>query len=128
MIIEWPDELPAPLLGSDFAPLDPQIRTPMQSGRVFVRRNFTAVPVPFRARWIFKKDEHAVRFEQFYKEDTTDGTVWFWMPLLLPQGRGPYLVQFQGIYTGPVRVNAPGMLHGNWEYSANMMMFLRPGD
>lgn len=127
-MIEWPDDFPAPLIGTEYSPIDPQIRTPMQSGRVFVRRNFTAVPVAFPVRWIFKSDELADRFERFYQRDLQDGTRWFRMPLLLPQGRGPQLVQFQGIYRGPRRVNAPGMTPGWWEYSADMQIFLRPGD
>lgn len=124
-MIYWPEELPAPLIGTEFAPIDPQIRTPMQSGRVFVRRNFTAVPVPFTARWAMKTDEQAVQFESFYKDTLKDGTLWFNMPLNLPQGRGGQLVQFQGIYSGPTRLNAPNG-NGVWEYSANMMIFLRP--
>lgn len=124
-MIYWPDDLPAPLIGTEFAPIDPQIRTPMQSGRVFVRRNFTAVPVPFTAQWAMKSNEQAVQFELFYKDTLEDGTLWFNMPLNLPQGRGNQLVQFQGIYTGPKRLNAPDG-NGVWEYSANMMIFLRP--
>lgn len=126
MIIEWPDDLPAAQIGEQYAPIDPQIRTPMQSGRVFVRRNFTAVPVAVQLRWVMR-DAQAALFEEFYRVDLEDGTAWYEMPLDLPQGRGPWMVQFQGIYTGPRRLNAPGG-EGAWEYSADMMLFLRPGE
>ena len=127
MIIEWPDELPAPLIGTQYRPIDPQIRTPMQSGRVFVRRNFTAVPVAFPVRWAMKSDAQAALFEDFYRVTLEDGTLWFETPLLTPQGRGPWLVQFQGIYTGPRLLTPPGGSRV-WEYSADLLMFLRPGE
>lgn len=126
-MIYWPDELPAPLIGTEYAPIDPQIRTPMQSGRVFVRRNFTAVPVAFNAKWAMKTNAQAVLFEEFYKNTLEDGTLWFNMVLDLPQGKKDYLVQFHGIYNGPKRLNAPSE-DGAWEYSADMMIFLRPGE
>lgn len=124
----WPEDFPAPLFGTEYSPVDPQIRTPMQSGRTFVRRNFTAVPVMFPVRLLFKSDELAARFEDFYRVTLEDGSLWFKMPMAIPQGRGPWLVQFQGIYTGPRRMNAPGMQQGLWEYRAELMMFLRPGE
>lgn len=127
MIPDWPEELPAPLIGTEYRPLDPQIRTPMQSGRVFVRRNFTAVPVGFEIRLVMKSDFEAVLFEEFYRVSLEDGSQWFNMPLDLPQGHKKYLVQFQGIYSGPKRLDAPGG-DGIWEYSANMLMYLRPND
>lgn len=127
-MIFWPSELPMPRIGTEYKPVDPQLRTPMQSGRTFVRRNFTAVPVNFTASWVIKGDANAALFEDFYRLDLEDGTLWFEMPLLLPQGRGERLVQFQGIYSGPRRLNAPGASDGVWEYSANMQMFLRPGE
>ena len=123
----WPDELPAPLIGTQYNPIDPQIRTPMQSGRVFVRRNFTAVPVALPARWAMKSDAQAALFEDFYRVTLEDGSLWFEMPLLLPQGRGPWLVQFQGIYTGPRLLTPPGGSRV-WEYRADLLLFLRPGD
>ena len=128
MIPDWPADLPLSRFGTQYAPIDPQIRTPMQSGRVFVRRNFTAVPVAFNVEWIMRSDYEATLFEEFYHASLEDGTLWFNMPLLVPQGRRDYLVQFQGIYTGPRRMNAPGADKGIWHYSADMLMFLRPGE
>lgn len=125
-MIKWPNSLPAPLIGTQYSPVDPQLRTQMQSGRSFVRRNFTATPDNFIAHWIFTTDAQARRFEEFYKYDTEDGTLWFEMPLVLPQGRGPRTVQFVGIYAGRTRLNPPGHSNGVWEYSANMQLYLRP--
>lgn len=125
-MIVWPKTLPGPQIGTQYNPVDPQLRTQMQSGRSFVRRNFTATPDNFIARWIFTTDAQARRFEEFYKYDTEDGTLWFEMPLLLPQGRGPRTVRFVGIYAGRTRLNPPGHSDGVWEYSANMELYLRP--
>lgn len=127
-MIYWPSDLPSPLFGTMYQPADPQLRSSMQDGFSYSRRNFTAVPVAFSARWIFKTDAHAAMFEDFYKNDAADGTLWFKMSLLLPQGRGERIVRFAGIYSGPKRVNPPGRTNGAWEYSAPMEIYLRPGD
>lgn len=117
-MIYWPDELPAPLIGTTYNPVDPQMRTTMQSGRTLARRKFTVVPVRFQARWIFRNDAQAALFEDFYRAVTVDGTDWFAMPLLLPQGRDYRSLRFIGSYSGPKRVNPPGADGDFWEYSA----------
>lgn len=127
-MIFWPEELPAPIFGAMYQLADPQLRSSMQDGFSYSRRNFTAVPVAFSVRWIFKTDDHAELFEDFYKNETADGTLWFKMSLLLPQGRVERIVRFAGIYLGPKRVNPPGRKNGAWEYSAPMEIYLRPGD
>ena len=118
-MIYWPAELPAPQYGIEFKPRDPQLRTQMQNGRTISRRNFTAVPVDFSARWILTS-EQSVRFESFYKSDTEDGTLWFKMPLLFPQGEVESVVRFAGIYA----YSRVGVCE--WSYSCNMEMYLRP--
>lgn len=121
----WPASLPAPLVGSSYSPVDPQISTPMQDGRTFVRRNFTAVPVGFTASWLMT-DAQAVEFERFYKEDLGDGVEYFLMRLLLPQGHNEYAVRFSGIYTGPSLASPPNVETQLWRYSASLQMYLRP--
>lgn len=122
----WPAELPLMQFGSNFKPLDPQIRTELSSGRQAVRRKFTATPVLFSSTWVVKSDAHARLFESFYQNDLVDGTEWFMLPVLLPQGRGYRKAQFVGIYEGPERLNAPGADVGAWRYSSEMQLFLRP--
>lgn len=119
-MITWPENLPCISIETTFEPVDPQIRTEMQSGRVFVRRNFTAVPVAFSARWVLKSSAEATEFNRFYQDDLKDGTLWFLMPLLQPEGDALRKVQFQGAYK--YRKLGPDI----WEYTANMLMFLRP--
>ena len=80
MIPIWPDELPAPLKSVSARPVSPIVRSKMVSGRTFVRRNFTAVPVVYRMTWLFDS-EQAVIFENFFRDDLEDGTRWFEMKL-----------------------------------------------
>lgn len=120
-MIRWPDNLPCPQFGIEFKPRDPQLRTQMQSGRTISRRNFTAVPVDFSARWILT-DAQSVRFEQFYQHDTQDGAQWFDMDLMLPQGLIERTVRFSGVYSFS-RLGSCA-----WEYSCDMEMYLRAGD
>lgn len=127
-MIYWPTELPAPLIGTTYNPVDPQIRTTMQSGRTLARRKFTVVPVHFQARWIFRSDAQAALFEDFYRVVTTDGAEWFAMPLLLPQGRDYRSLRFIGPYSGPKRVNHPGADGDFWEYSAVLELSQRPSE
>lgn len=125
MIIEWPDGLPAPLVGTEYQSADPQIRTPMQNGRVMVRRNFTAVPVGFNARFVMT-DAQAQEFEEFYAAALVDGTHWFLMPLLTPYGRKLEKVRFSGIYRGPALLTMPTEKGRRWSYSADFEIYLRP--
>lgn len=127
-MIYWPTELPAPLIGTTYSPVDPQMRTTMQSGRTLARRKFTVVPVRFQARWIFKSDAQAALFEDFYRVATIDGAEWFAMPLLLPQGRDYRSLRFIGPYSGPKRVNPPGADGDFWECSAVLELSQRPSE
>lgn len=119
--------LPPPLSGVRFSPVNPQLSSKMESGRVITRRNFTAVPVNFSLRWVMT-DKEATAFEDFYHDTLKDGSEWFNLRLLTPQGRGLRKVRFVGIYSGPNRINSGGDGTGYWEYSADMQMFLRPTD
>ena len=125
MTPRWPDELPAPLKSVSVRPVSPIVRSKMVSGRTFVRRNFTAVPVVYRMTWLFNS-EQAVIFENFFKDDLEDGTRWFEMRLRVAQGDGPWLFRFEDIYEGGDMVGAPSC--PLWQYSASLEMFLRPGE
>lgn len=110
----WPSSLPAAqLMNKQGQVVDPQIRTPLTSGRTRVRLAFDAVPV----NWSFSlvcTDEQAVDFEDFYANTTKNGTLWFAMHFDLPQGRGPWPFQFVGALPVPMRIGAPS--HGLWRY------------
>lgn len=124
-IPKWPDELPAPLKSVSARPVSPTVRSTMVSGRTFVRRNFTAVPVVYRMTWLFNS-EQAVIFEDFFRDDLEDGTRWFEMKLRVAQGEGPWLFRFEDIYEGGDMVGVPSC--PLWQYSASLEMFLRPGE
>lgn len=118
---EWPKQLPCMQLGSTFEPIDPQIRTRMQSGRTRIRRGFTAVPEDFDARWIFD-DLQAAIFEDFYWVTLEAGTRWFDMPVWLPLLKGTRQVQFQGAFARHQVTGGRGDII--WEYSARMQHYL----
>lgn len=121
-MITWPSELPLMQIGSTYSPVDPQLRTQSQSGRTIVRRLFSGTPENFDARWIMTGTQ-AIIFERFYRNDLENGSLWFDMPVWLPQIKGSRSVQFQGIYQR--RQLAQGRERGLWEYTASMQMYLR---
>lgn len=124
--ILWPAHFPAPMLGDkNFAPIEPGLATDLNNGRTRRRRAFTATPVPFAVTLLFKSDEVAAEFEDWYDLTLDDGTHWFLMPFDTPQGLGPWPVQSRGIYRGPVRVGAPHS--GVTRYTWDLLMYLRPG-
>lgn len=119
-MIYFPESLPCPQYGLEFAPKNPQLNTPMDSGREVVRRYFTAVPVDFNAQWALSSQQ-AVTFEEFYKNDLEDGAKWFEIKIPVPQQDVDHLtVRFVGIYKN--KMLAPNL----WEYKAKMQAFLRP--
>lgn len=124
-MITWPSELPLMQIGSSYEPVDPQLRTQSQSGRTIVRRIYSGVPEEFPARWVMSGTQ-AIIFERFYRIDLDNGTLWFNMPVWLPQSQGLRAVQFQGIYQR--RHLAHGRDRGLWEYTANMRHYLRAVD
>ena len=72
-----------------------------------------------------ENNEQALAFEAFYKDTLIDGTLWFGLPTVLPQGRANRKAQFMGIYSGPLRLNAPGFERGVWEYTATLQLYSR---
>lgn len=119
-IIEWPELLPVMTFGSTFSPVDPQTESGLE-GRAEAISYFGGVPEDFPARWILN-DEQATEFERFYREDLADGVRWFSMPTLLPQDFKSRKVKFQGAYT---RTQMSGGSCTQWEYTANMQLYLR---
>lgn len=122
-MINWPDELPALQLGSTYSPVDPQLRSQSQSGRTIARRRFSNTPENFSARWVMTSTQ-AIIFETFYRRALENGVKWFNLPVTLPRGREMRLAKFLGIYSR-VRLTAPGVANGSWEYTANMQLYLR---
>ena len=127
MPIKWPDTLPPLRLGSEFQLVNPQLATELQNGRTRYRRNFTAVPVDFNAKWTMT-DEQAILFYNFYQYLLVDGTKWFEMPVLQPGGIRDMQVHFKGAYSA-VLVGAPypeSSTGRMWDISAEMQLYLRP--
>lgn len=121
--IFWPETLPCPQYeGRACQVVDPTIRTDFASGRSRVRRAFTSVPVAQTVEWKMTRAQ-AVEFERFFREDLKDGSEWFSMEMVLPQGKGPWAFRFVSIYEGPVLVGAPDT--GVWVYRAELEQWLR---
>lgn len=126
MAINWPQTLPCMLLGSVFEPVDPQLRTPLQNGRTFTRLNYTAVPENFQASWVMD-DAQGAAFENFYWNTLVAGTLWFNMPVWLPQTKGNRLVRFLGAFTREQYTGGKSTDCVLWRYNANMEHYLRFG-
>lgn len=120
--VVWPAELPQGVLlsGKTAQITDPTVATPLVSGRVRVRLAFDAVPVTHRVSWRMS-GEQAVLFEKFYRVTLLNGTLWFSMPLTVPQGEGPWPFQFVGPYAGPNKIGPC-----EWEISATLQQWDRP--
>lgn len=123
---DWPEGLPAGLLeGYGIQPVDPLQRVRLESGYTRVRRRYSATPDNVSVSWIFSSEQAQV-FEAFFSEDLADGSRWFRMPVLRPQGLLSVTVQFLGIYNGPDPVGAAANRH--WRYSATLQQYLRDGN
>lgn len=101
--------------------------TDLQNGRQRYRRNFTAVPIDFDAKWTMT-DEQAQRFFSFYQNDIKDGTEWFLLPVIQPMGFQHLKARFKDSYKyslvgAPMPKSDTGRM---WEITANMQIFLRP--
>jgi hypothetical protein len=87
---DYPSTLPAPLL-ADYAvePMDPVLRTTMESGIARRRRRFRAVPHDITASFIFVGNQMAV-FLDFYSNTLNGGTATFAMRLDIGNGAQNY--------------------------------------
>ena len=122
----WPASLPRPRLQArQMRPVSPLISARFASGRDMQRRAYSGVPVEFDAEWLMTSAQ-ATRFEEFFEEDVSDGVLWFWMPVALPQAPGYFPVQFRDVYSGPEPLGPAGPRR-RWIYRAPLRIFLRPG-
>lgn len=121
---EWPEELPALLVGTEYRPVDPNRRSELRDGREFVELASSMVPVEFEARWVFN-DAQAQLFEQFHREELHDGRQWFVMNMLVPQGLVPVKCRFLNIYEGRKLIGNPNSKTRHWQYTAPLEMFQR---
>ena len=115
-MIEYPAELPLPLQDGYAldTPVDPMLRTQMESGRARQRLNFDEVPYLVNAKWNCDRNQMAF-FQAWYARTLVQGVEWFKATLLTPIGFKEYECRFTGHYTGPSLVQV-----SRWEYSATL--------
>ena len=94
----WPASLPLPRR-DDYAlePVDPVVRSEMESGPARQRRRFTTYPTRIPVRWSMTDGQFAV-FEAWHAQDVSDGQDWFTTDLLNGVGRTSYQARFAGIW------------------------------
>lgn len=126
-MIEYPAELPLPLqdgYGLD-TPVDPMLRTPMESGRARQRVLFDSVPDHVNAKWNCDRNQMAF-FRGWYARTLNQGVEWFTTRLLLPEGFIDVECRFTGKPSGPTLVQV-----SRWEYSATLELrepsLIQPG-
>lgn len=115
MTIYYPSGLPRGLhAGRSYQVISPLERSELASGRARQRRRFTSVPETASITWLFS-DAQGQAFEAWWRDQLTDGSQWFEMPLDTPMGYGDYTCRFTDVYSGPSRVG-PAL----WQYSAQL--------
>lgn len=126
-MIEYPAELPLPLQEgySLQTPVDPMLRTQMESGRARQRVNFDSVPEMVNAKWNCDRSQMAF-FRGWYARTLKQGVEWFTTRLLLPEGFIYVECRFTGKPAGPTSVQV-----SRWEYSATLELrepsLIQPG-
>lgn len=121
-MIQYPTGLPAMLLdGHSLQTVDPQLRSEMESGRVRVRRKFTATPTFVQGSILATTDSQAQLFEAWWEEILVSGTKYFEMRVKTPLGHQSQVVRFAGIYQGPVLVPP-----GYWRFTFTLELRKRP--
>ena len=115
-LIEYPSELPAPLLDSYAQKKQSNLlRTPMASGRPRQRKRFARVPTELNATWRCKAEQAAL-FEGFIEHALQGAAAWFLMDVLTPSGLIQHKVRF---ISDPMQDCKPiGRTH--WEYRARI--------
>jgi hypothetical protein len=126
-MIEYPAELPLPLQDGYAlqTPVDPMLRTQMESGRARQRLNFDETPEMINAKWNCDRNQMAF-FRGWYARTLKQGVEWFTTRLLLPEGFIDVECRFTGKPTGPTLVQV-----SRWEYSATLELrepsLIKPG-
>ncbi|VVO05963.1 hypothetical protein PS834_03058 [Pseudomonas fluorescens] len=115
-MIEYPAELPLPLQDGYAleTPVDPMLRTQMESGRARQRLNFDEVPYLINAKWNCDSNQMAF-FQGWYARALSQGVEWFKATLLTPTGFKEYECRFTGHYTGPTLVQVR-----RWEFAGTL--------
>lgn len=116
------DLLPMPQQqGYGFTPVNPILRTQMQSGRSKQRSRYRGTPTNASIMWRFFEKGQAQLFESWYLDVINDGASWFEMTLQTPQGVMPYTCRFTEIYDGPTLI--PPCY---WEFTGTLELRKRP--
>lgn len=106
----WPSTLPAPSLpGYGLDPVDPSIRTDMESGAARSRRRTAARNDKVNVLWKFTDAEMAI-FRTWFDNaaECAGGSAWFTMSLPIgTTGITSHSVKFVGIWKGSLR---PGLI------------------
>lgn len=115
MPIYYPSGLPRGLhSGRSYQLVSPLLRSELASGRARQRRKFTSVPQGARVQWLFN-DVQGQAFEAWWRDQLSDGAMWFECPLDTPMGYMDYTCRFTQVYSGPSRVG-PNL----WSYSGEL--------
>lgn len=113
----FPDNLPPPLLRSHrMQKLDGVVRTRMESGRTFARRDFSDTPNDFTLSWQMDQAQ-AFQFELWHANAIKGGALEFIMPVMMSDGMRDRVCKFLSMYEGP---NKTGPC--TWEVSASVQV------
>jgi hypothetical protein len=111
----WPATLPAPTIeGYSLTPIDPVIRTDMESGSARARRRSAARNDRVAVAWIFT-DAQMATFRAWFDGDGAGGSAWFSLSLAIgSSGLTAQSCRFTAIWKADL---LPGL---NWRVTASL--------
>lgn len=121
-MIDFPSTLPAPLReGYSFSHGVTIVRSDSGLGRESQRMGFISLPSILSISFIFKSSSDAEIFENWYRNDISDGSDWFNLPLLTTIGYISIKCRFTKIYSGPELIGLD-----NWKITAEIELWEKP--
>lgn len=120
-MIQYPDGLPYPQrAGYGFTPVNPMLRTGLQSGRARQRRQYSSTPTIADVAWRTNAAQSQL-FQAWWEEVLVSGSAWFECPLRTDQGLMTCKARFVGAYQGPELT-----ARNDWMFRAQLELFERP--
>lgn len=119
---DWPSSLPVTTVqGYGFEPVDPILRTEMESGPKRQRRQYSQTTALVSVRWLLD-DQQLATFESFHRYQLNDGASWFNYPFLNGAGKTTCQARFSKSFKSTLIAVDPMV----WDVSSELEIKNRP--